>query len=72
MAKIKYKIDSRGVLNATADVIVNGRLLRMSAQAATTNEGEKSDAGLWGQVTMDLFSKAETAKNGASEPKGVK
>lgn len=68
MAQIKYKVDTRGVLSASADVAVGNRLLRITSQAATTNEGEKDDFGLWGQVTLDLFNKAETARNGLGEP----
>lgn len=67
MAHIKYKVDGKGVVSATADTYVKGRLVRIQARAATTEGDGDSDHGAWGQVTMDLFTKKEIAQNGASE-----
>lgn len=67
MAHIKYKVDGRGVVSATADTVVNGRLMRIGVQGATTQEDGKDDIGVWAQVTMELFNKKESVQNGASE-----
>jgi len=72
MAHIKYKVDGRGVVSASADTYVNGRLMRIGVQSATTQEEGKDDMGVWAQLTLELFNKKESVRNGASELEGVK
>jgi len=67
MAKIHYKVDGKGVLQASADVALRGRLVKVAVQAATTPEEEKGDMGVWAQVTFDLFSAKETLQTAASK-----
>lgn len=67
MAKIRYKVDAKGVLQASADLLVNGRLVKIAVQGATVPEGDKDDIGLWAQLTFDLFSEKESILNGASK-----
>lgn len=71
MAKIRYKVDAKGVLQASADMQLNGRLVKISVQGATVPDGDKNDVGVWAQVTMDLFSAKDSIRNGTSEQETV-
>lgn len=67
MAKIRYKVDAKGVLSATADVNVMGRSHRVTAKAAATDHDKEADFMGWAHVTLELFDKKRNLQIGASK-----
>lgn len=70
MAKIKYKVDGKGVLTVQADVQVGQSLQRIFVQGAAVDNQKDPNHKAWAQLTWDLFGEKERVQNGASKPKG--
>lgn len=67
MAKIKYSVDTKGVLQAHADTVVKGRVVRVGVRGATVDGEGKTDRGAWAQITFDLFTERDAIQNGTGE-----
>lgn len=68
MAKIKYSVDAKGVLRASADVHAFGRMHRVTASGASLDRKGGEPYAAWAQITLDLFEQKEMVQNGASKP----